>query len=140
MPAHAVDLLVGSYGDIRNARVVVLGAAYRGGVKETAFSGVFALADALAAEGARVMVHDPLYSDAELRAIGMTPFHFGDEVDGAIIHTDHEEYRQLSPADLSGVRSVVDGRALLDVSQWTGVDIRTVGRGTPGEPARSSST
>ena len=31
-----------AYGDLTGARVVVLGAAYRGGVKETAFSGVFA--------------------------------------------------------------------------------------------------
>ena len=39
MPEYTVGLLEGAYGDLKGARVVVLGAAYRGGVKETAFSG-----------------------------------------------------------------------------------------------------
>ena len=39
MPEYAVALLEGAYGDLTGARVAVLGAAYRGGVKETAFSG-----------------------------------------------------------------------------------------------------
>ncbi len=47
MPEHAVGLLAEAYGDLSEARVVVLGAAYRGGVKETAFSGVFATVEAL---------------------------------------------------------------------------------------------
>src|SRR5690606_32786618 len=47
MPDYAVALLEGALGSLANARVVVLGAAYRGGVKETAFSGVFATARAL---------------------------------------------------------------------------------------------
>src|SRR6185436_4413286 len=36
MPDHAATLLHGAYGDLNGARVVVFGAAYRGGVKETA--------------------------------------------------------------------------------------------------------
>ena len=50
-------------------QVAVLGAAYRGGVKETAFSGVFATVEALRAAGAEVVVHDPLYTDDELAAV-----------------------------------------------------------------------
>ncbi|HWJ85008.1 MAG TPA: nucleotide sugar dehydrogenase, partial [Cellulomonas sp.] len=41
MPDYTIGLLEGAYGDLAGARVAVLGAAYRGGVKETAFSGVF---------------------------------------------------------------------------------------------------
>ena len=54
MPAYAVGLLEGAYGDLSGARVVVLGAAYRGGVKETAFSGVFATVAATRPRGAEV--------------------------------------------------------------------------------------
>ena len=43
----------GAYGDLAGAGVVVLGAAYRGGVKETAFSGVFARSRRSAHAGAR---------------------------------------------------------------------------------------
>ena len=39
MPAYAIDLL----GDVHGKTVLVLGVAYRGGVKETAFSGAYAL-------------------------------------------------------------------------------------------------
>ena len=52
MPDYTIGLLEGAHGDLTGARVVVLGAAYRGGVKETAFSGVFATVEALEARGA----------------------------------------------------------------------------------------
>ena len=47
MPDYAVGLLGDLLGTLRGAKVVVLGAAYRGGVKETAFSGVYPVAAAL---------------------------------------------------------------------------------------------
>ncbi len=70
MPEHAVTLLEGAYGDLAGARVAVLGASYRGGVKETAFSGVFPLVAALKARGATALVHDPMYTDEELGKLG----------------------------------------------------------------------
>src|SRR5690606_9964362 len=78
MPGYAVSLLAEAYGPLTGARVVVLGAAYRGGVKETAFSGVFATVDALRVRGAVPVVHDPMYTDDELRALGFTPYHLGE--------------------------------------------------------------
>mgnify|MGYP002716515439 CR=1 FL=1 len=53
--------------------VVVLGASYRGRVKETAFSGVFPTVEALRAKGAEVLVQDPMYTDEELAGFGWTP-------------------------------------------------------------------
>lgn len=128
MPAYAVALLRAAAGDLRGRRVVVLGAAYRGGVKETAFSGVFPLVRELEAAGAVPTVHDPLYSDEELRAHGLTPHHLGEPADAAVLQTDHAEYRDLVPEQLPGVRAVVDGRAWMDPSVWGGVSYRTIGR------------
>lgn len=128
MPAYCVGLARGAYGDLTEARAVVLGAAYRGGVKETAFSGVFATVSALAAEGARVSVHDPLYSDAELRELGFVPHHLGAEVDVAILQADHAEYAGLSTADLPGVRTVIDGRNVLDPANFPASRLVVVGR------------
>ncbi len=71
MPEYAVGLLDGLVGDLAGVQVAVLGAAYRGGVKETAFSGVFPVVAALRARGAQVRVHDPLFTDAELAALGL---------------------------------------------------------------------
>src|SRR6476620_2513385 len=78
MPSYTIGLLEGAYGDLAGARVVVLGAAYRGGVKETAFSGVFDAVKALELRGAAALVHDPLYTDEELQKLGFQPYHLGE--------------------------------------------------------------
>jgi nucleotide sugar dehydrogenase len=77
MPGHAVDLLARVHGDLRGERVLVMGASYRGGVKESAFSGVFGTVTALAARGALVTVDDPMYSADELRRLGLPPHRRG---------------------------------------------------------------
>lgn len=127
MPERLVAQAESLLGDLTDQRAVVLGAAYRGGVKETAFSGVFPTVAALTARGAKVVVHDPLYTDDELRALGFEPYAMGDEVELAILQTDHAEYRDLSPADLPGVRLLVDGRAATDAQRWTGTARIVVG-------------
>lgn len=129
MPAYAVGVLEGAHGDLAGQRVLVLGASYRGGVKETAFSGVFPLVDALRARGAVVFVHDPMYEDDELEKLGFTAYPAGSEIDAAVLQTDHAGYRELTPADLPGVRTIVDGRAALPLEKWTGVTVRVLGRG-----------
>jgi len=120
-------MLEGAYGTLTGAKVVVLGAAYRGGVKETAFSGVFPVVDALTERGATVSVHDPLYTDEELAGLGFAPYHLGDAVDAAIIQADHAEYRELGPADLPGVAALVDGRRITTAADWPGVTYRVIG-------------
>jgi nucleotide sugar dehydrogenase len=128
MPAYAITLLEGAYGDLAGARVVVLGAAYRGGVKETAFSGVFATVDALVAAGAVPVVHDPMYTDLELEALGFTPYHLGEPIDAGVLQADHAEYRSLSASDLPGVRAFIDGRRVTDPAAFAGVTYRVLGR------------
>jgi len=127
MPSYTVGLLEAAHGVLRDQRVVVLGAAYRGGVKETAFSGVFPTVAALRERGALPVVHDPLYTADELVALGLEPYVPGGPVDAAVVHTDHAEYRTLEPADLPGVRTLVDGRRVTDPALWTSVTRRVVG-------------
>lgn len=131
MPAYAVSLLEQERGDLAGQRVAVLGIAYRGGVKETAFSGVFPTVEALRERGADVVVADLMYSDEEIRALGFTPYLVGsgEPVDAAIIQTDHVEYRTLTPADLPGVKALVDGRRITDPAAWDGVPRRVIGAG-----------
>ncbi len=129
MPAHAVDLAETAAGTLDGKRVAVLGASYRGGVKETAFSGVFPVVAALVAKDAHVAVHDPLYSDEELAGLGFTPYHLGEDVDVVIVQTDHAGYRDLEAADLPGVAVVVDGRRALDVEAFTGTTFVVIGKG-----------
>jgi UDP-N-acetyl-D-glucosamine dehydrogenase len=129
MPAYTVGLLEAACGSLGGLRVAVLGVSYRGGVKETAFSGVFPTTEALRAAGAEVVVQDPLYDDAELEKLGFTPYHFGDPVDAAIIQADHAEYRELRADDLPGLKVLVDGRDITDRSRWAGAKHISLGRG-----------
>lgn len=126
MPDYAVELLAAAYGDLAGADVLVLGAAYRGGVKETAFSGVFPTVAALRSRGARPFVTDPMYSADELTSLGL-PAYAGEPVTAAIVQADHAEYRTLAATDLPGVRVLVDGRRVTDPARWAGVRRLVIG-------------
>jgi UDP-N-acetyl-D-mannosaminuronic acid dehydrogenase len=130
MPAYAVDLLEGLVGaPVAGRRVLVLGVTYRGGVKETAFSGALALRDELRRRGAAaVLGHDPLLSDAELEVLDFAPWH-GGAVDAAIVQADHAEYAGLGPDGLPAP-AIVDGRGVLDAERFAaaGARVKAIGR------------
>ena len=128
MPEYVVSRAESVLGSLAGLRVAVLGASYRGGVKETAFSGVFATVEALRARGANVAVHDPMYSDDELRGFGWEPYHLGADVcDCAIVQADHALYRTLTPADCPGIRLLLDGRRVTSPELWAGVPRVVIG-------------
>ena len=129
MPEYTVDLADSLHGGLAGARVAVLGASYRGGVKETAFSGVFATVSALRERGAEVLVHDPMFSDVELAEFGFAAYHLGEPVEVVIVQADHAEYRALRADDLPGVATVVDGRRVLDAGRFPESRFGVVGVG-----------
>jgi UDP-N-acetyl-D-glucosamine dehydrogenase len=128
MPAYAVARLAQNL-DLHEARVLILGVSYRGAVKESAFSGAFALRDELRRLGAVPVAADPLYSDDELRGLGFEGWD-GAPIDGAIVQADHPQYVTLTPDDLPGVRAVVDGRAVVQEAPWlsAGVPLTRIGQ------------
>lgn len=136
MPAYAVGLAEGALGSLSGRRVAVLGAAYRGGVKETAFSGVFATVQVLRERGAVVLVHDPMYTAQELAAFGWDGYELGERVDAVIVQADHREYRTLGAADVPGAQVVVDGRGVLDPARFEGVRLLVVGQAE--QPAQAA--
>lgn len=143
MPAYAVqrlaEVLEADGVNLSGATVVVLGAAYRGGVKETAFSGVFATVDELQKRGAHVLVHDPMFTDEELAAFGWEAYHLGEPVDAVILQADHAAYRELGVADLPGVKAIMDGRTVIDPANFPGVKYVRIGLGRVYEDAVTNS-
>jgi UDP-N-acetyl-D-glucosamine dehydrogenase len=132
MPERLVARAASTLGGLDGLTAVVLGAAYRGGVKETAFSGVFATVKALESSGATVRVHDPLYTDEELRSLGFEPFALGDSADIAVVQTDHSVYRTIGASDLPGLKLLVDGRNVTDGDNWRGTPRIVLGKGQTG--------
>lgn len=130
MPAYVVERVEQVIGDLAGQRVVVLGAAYRGGVKETAVSGVFPTVEELVARGAVVTVHDPLFTDEELADYGFVAHQIGAPVDVAILQADHADYRELTPTDFPGIKLFADGRNYTDPAAWAGVPRIVIGAGS----------
>jgi UDP-N-acetyl-D-glucosamine dehydrogenase len=131
MPAYAVQMLARELGALEGRAILILGVAYRGGVKELAFSGAAALRDELRARGARPLASDPLYSEGELETAGYAPWVAGERVDGAIVQADHERYRTLGPGDVGGAMVVVDGRGVLDLDAFASAGVRVLRIGRP---------
>jgi UDP-N-acetyl-D-glucosamine dehydrogenase len=131
MGAFTVDLVEDRIGSIDGQAVVVLGIAYRGDVREDAFSSAFRLRDELTAAGARVYGHDPYFEDDHLRELGFEPYDLDHpaEVSVAILQAAHERYRELDAASLPGLRLFVDGRNAVDRDAWQRGGVSYVGIG-----------
>jgi len=129
MPAYAVNLVEHHLGSLSGRRVVVLGLAFRGGVKEHHRSGAWELVKLLADRGASPLVHDPLYSATELRDLGLEPWELGQPCDAAIVQADHDRYRRLLASDIPGATVLLDGRDTTPREGWTGVRRLVIGGG-----------
>jgi nucleotide sugar dehydrogenase len=135
MAAYAAQRLAGAFeGGLAGKWVLVLGLAYRGGVKEAAFSSTHLLAAELRAAGARVLVHDPLFSDAEIAAWGLEPSRIppSRRVDAAVLQALHAEYEDLDFATaLAGCRVLLDGRRALNRERVEAAGMRYLAIGLP---------
>ena len=131
MPEFAVDQLEEALGTLDGKQIQILGLAYRGGVKEDAFSGAYRIRDVLQQRGAVVSLSDPIYTDEEITHAGFSPAKTGANFDGSVIQTDHAEYRRLLDKDVSHFGIVFDGRNVLEINSTSEFEshLRTLGRG-----------
>ncbi len=133
MAEFAVGLLSDRLGSLSGKRVLILGYAYRGGVKEASCSSALLAISSLKRRGAVPLLHDPLFSDVELGATGAMPVHLDAplSVDAVILQTDHVEYNTLDWSRFPGCRVVIDGRNVLDQRAIgaAGLQYVAIGRG-----------
>lgn len=110
---HRLELLLGS---LAHQPILILGVAYRGGVRETAFTSAKLLQNALLSRGATVYIDDPLFSESELCGLGYTPLppESEGEIRAIILQADHQIYRRLDFSRFSCCQVVFDGRQVLD--------------------------
>jgi hypothetical protein len=115
MAEYAVNRIEAITGSLAHQSVLVLGIAYRGNVREVAFTSAQLLQDALLARGASVYVDDPLFSAAELRELGYTPLpaKHEREICAIVLQADHSSYRTLDFSRFAHCRVVMDGRRAL---------------------------
>ena len=134
MAEHGVERLEAALeSGLRGKTVLILGLAYRGGVKEAELSSALLVADALRHRGAEVLVNDPLFSDREVAALGLnaSPLPPRAVVDAVVLQAGHTEYASLDFAALKGCRALLDGRAFYDPSKVEAAGLRYVAIGQP---------
>ena len=131
MGRFTVDTIEDRIGSLDGQAVLVLGIAYRGDVKEDAFSSAFRLRDELLAAGARVHAHDPYFDADHLRRLGFEPYELGSGVPVrvAILQAAHEAYRSLQPDALPGLELFVDGRNAVEREPYDRAGVGYVGIG-----------
>jgi UDP-N-acetyl-D-mannosaminuronic acid dehydrogenase len=131
MGAWTVDQIEDRSGSLDGQPVLVLGVAYRGDVREDAFSSAFRLRDELLAAGALVYAHDPYFDADHLRRLGFEPYDLAAPatVKVAILQAAHAAYGALEPAALPGLELMVDGRNALDRERYRRAGVAYVGIG-----------
>jgi UDP-N-acetyl-D-mannosaminuronate dehydrogenase len=129
MPIHVISRVEQALGQLEGKRVAILGLAYRGGVKEHAFSGAWDLIQELRNKKATALVNDPMYSHEELEAMGLDSFTLGEPCDAAIIQTDHASFKALTREDFPSAKFLVDGRNISSASLRSQIPTYVVGIG-----------
>jgi nucleotide sugar dehydrogenase len=131
MGREAARLLDEALDGLKGRTVLILGLAYRGNVKEPYHSAAFLLNDALKAAGARVLIHDPLFSREEISGRGLEPAALEPppQVDAIVLQAAHDEYRTMDFAAFRGCRAVLDGRNVLSREEVEAKGLRYLGIG-----------
>jgi nucleotide sugar dehydrogenase len=115
MAEYAVQRVERAIGSLHRRSVLILGAAYRGDVREVAFSCAYRLQSALSRQGAQVYLDDPLYRADELSELGFRPLLSTDEpdIEVIILQATHQTYHSLNWQRFPRCQILLDGRWML---------------------------
>lgn len=137
MPHHVMDLVTRALGGREQARVAVLGVAYKGNVDDTRESPALEIVHMLREAGHQVTIYDP-----HVRAL---EFELSDiesafaQADCVLLLTPHNEYKYLNPAEIKKLvrgHLLVDTRNFLDAQAWRAAGFQVVTLGdAPGRVA-----
>jgi len=120
MPFHMVDLITAALNElgrnVRGSNILVLGLAFRGGVKETRNSPAIPIVQRLKRLHANVFLYDPLFSMEEIEKFGARYSDGFDNMDCVVVVTDHKEFREYDWQKIGAKmrsKAVIDGRQII---------------------------
>ena len=124
MPFYMVDLIIEGLNElgrnVRGSNILLLGLAFRGGVKESRNSPAIPIIQKLKKLHANVFLYDPLFSKEEIESFGAAYSDSFDNMDCLVIVTDHKEFREYDWRKIGNkMRSkvIVDGRQVLEPAE-----------------------
>jgi UDP-N-acetyl-D-glucosamine dehydrogenase len=133
MPGYTIQKvtegLVESGRGFKNSKIVVLGAAYKGGIEDVRESPALHIIEMLKNEGATVDVFDP-YVPNHSTVTNITEALQGK--DCVVLATDHEAFKNITARQFvqHGIKVVIDGRNCLNKKEITnaGIIYKGIGR------------
>lgn len=135
MPSHVVDLLLDAFKDagkgVKESKVVILGASYKGDVDDKRMSPALPVFSKLIALGTKdVVVYDPYVTNFEY-PVESDFFKAIKDADALVIITDHSEFKYMNPSNIMKLMKskpiLVDSRNI--IKDYTGFIFRGVGIG-----------
>lgn len=138
MAQYAVRRIEAILGPLEGQSVLILGVAYRGDVRETAFTSARLLQDALWQRGATIYADDPLYNEDELQALGFMPLRaeHAEEIQAIVLQASHQAYQEYDFSRFPACRMLLDGRRALSRAHIESLGMRyvTIGDGDREKP------
>jgi UDP-N-acetyl-D-mannosaminuronic acid dehydrogenase len=124
MPRHTVEIIEKALGDIgvgiKDARIAILGVAYKGGVDDTRESPAKYVVRELLEKGASVIVYDPYTTESFGAERAGSLEEAVREADTIVIITDHPEFKNIDLDKASKLvkhRVIIDGRRVVEPHQ-----------------------
>ena len=132
---HMVGRLEAVIGSLAGKDILILGLGFRPGIKEHTCSPAFLIQKELVSRGAKVRLHDDLYTTEELKGHGFEAGGLACDAapEAIILNTAHPAYRGLdfAASAAKGLKAVVDGRNLWDPEEVRRCGVAYVGVGRP---------
>jgi len=120
MPYRVVDLVVEGLNEIKKSvnesKILLLGLAFRGGVKEARYSPALAIIQKLKLLKADVYLYDPLFEPEEIAGTGARSGNGFEGMDCLVIVTDHPEFKDFNWQQIAlqmNSKVIVDGRQVV---------------------------
>ncbi|MDP5025984.1 MAG: UDP-glucose 6-dehydrogenase, partial [Aquiluna sp.] len=134
---RVVELAKAELGELANKKITMLGVSFKPDSDDLRDSPALEISQRLVALSARVVVHDPVALDAlKTRDASLETeadvFEALKDADLVILGTEWRDYKELDPrrvAQLVKVRTVIDGRNVLDVAKWQAAGFRVLALG-----------
>lgn len=121
MPNYCVSRIESEVGSLKGKFVAILGATYRAGVKETAFSGVFELNELLIDYQANVQVHDFILTNDEIEELKLQPATDLQEIEIVIVHHADPRYVEFlrNQSLFPRLKVIFDGRNVFSGTKFS---------------------
>lgn len=100
--------------ELKTAKVALFGIAYKGDTRDIRNSPALIFQNILERQGIATYVYDPLFTEKELKDMGLKTFNLKNEqCDIVVIGCDHPQFKSFDFKQIKSLKLIIDGRNIL---------------------------